>query len=44
MDIVYILIGLLVGSIVVYLLLRPKLNKISTINHSIEDANKELEK
>ena len=44
MDIVYLLIGLLVGSIVVYLLLRPKINKVSTINHSIEDTNKELEK
>lgn len=43
MIFIYICIGLLIGSLGIYFILRPKLQKVVQYNQEIENQNKELE-
>ena len=43
MIFIYICIGLLIGGLGIYFILRPKLRKIAQYNQEIENQNKELE-
>ena len=40
----YFLLGLITGSLIIYLFLRPKVREYAQINASVNENNKELKK